>query len=228
MKHLRFCIFFGLGLKYAFMDSDCSEAIQTASQIPQGGICLLVIDQQVDFHPGGSLAIQHAVDDAERTAAFINSNQQLISQIILTMDSHQQYHIAHGVFWKNSRNECPEPFTRITEADIQNDVWVPRQIELRDYTLYYTRTLETRGKFVLCIWPEHCIIGTPGHNIVSVIHKAALNWSKSSLRPIEYVMKGMNSFTEHYSALRSEVEIPFDASTRYNSRDFEPISASCM
>nr|CCA16392.1 conserved hypothetical protein [Albugo laibachii Nc14] len=214
--HQRFCIFYNSCPKFAFMDPKCSNAVQTASKSPRGGVCVLVIDQQVDFHPGGSLAIQNAGEDAERTAEFITANQQDVSQIVLTMDSHQQYHIAHGVFWANSKNECPEPFTQITELDIRNGVWVPRQIELREYAMYYTRNLEKHGKFVLCIWPEHCVIGTPGHNIVSVIHKAALNWSKNRLRPIQYVMKGTNSFTEHYSALRSEVEIPFDSSTRLN------------
>ena len=33
----------------------------------RGGTCLLIIDPQVDFHEGGSLAVPGATADSERT-----------------------------------------------------------------------------------------------------------------------------------------------------------------
>ena len=80
---------------------DVTAAAKRAGGIPKGGLCLLVIDQQVDFHPGGSLAIPTANDDAERITTFINEHRCKLSQVVMTLDSHQRYHIAHGIFWEN-------------------------------------------------------------------------------------------------------------------------------
>ncbi|KAJ0389945.1 hypothetical protein ATCC90586_011405 [Pythium insidiosum] len=187
-----------------------------ASVIPRGGVALLVIDQQVDFHPGGSLAIPNANNDAERIAAFIKEHGHEISQIVFTLDSHQRYHIAHGIFWTNAQGQSPAPFTVILSDDITNGVWTPRDPILKDYALAYTKALEASSKFRLIIWPEHCIIGTPGHNIVPNVHAAALEWAKQKKTDIQYVFKGSNSFTEHYSALRAEYELSYDPATKLN------------
>jgi nicotinamidase/pyrazinamidase len=195
--------------------ADVTLAAKHAAGIPKGGLCLFVIDQQVDFHPGGSLAIPTANDDAERIAAFIQTHKAQLAQVVMTLDSHQRYHVAHGVFWENAQGESPAPFTLITAQDIVDGVWKPRDPQIHEYALTYTQSLEKSGKFTLCIWPEHCIIGTRGHAIVENVHAAALDWTKHSLKQIQYVMKGSNSFTEHYSALRAEFELPHDPSTRY-------------
>eukprot|EP00644_Phytophthora_capsici_P007604 jgi/Phyca11/557222/estExt2_Genewise1Plus.C_PHYCAscaffold_1040048 len=188
-----------------------------ANKINEGGLGLLVIDQQVSFHPGGSLAIETANEDATRIAAFISNHTSELDQIVLTMDSHQRYHIAHSVFWTNATGDSPEPYTTIYAQNISNGVWMPRDASLHDYVLTYTEALETSGKFSLTIWPEHCLIGSQGHNIVTNVLDAALEWTKESLKPIEYVMKGSNPFTEHYSALRAEYLLSYDPSTSLNT-----------
>ncbi|GAB9465315.1 hypothetical protein Gpo141_00002726 [Globisporangium polare] len=198
------------------MTHNATAAAQHAGGVAKGGLCLLVIDQQVDFHPGGSLAIPTANDDAERIAAFITQHSAHLAQLVFTLDSHQRYHIAHGIFWENAQGESPAPFTLITSQEVADCVWKPRDASLKEYTLAYTQSLEKSGKFTLCIWPEHCIIGTPGHNLVENVRNAALEWTKQSLKQIQYVMKGSNSFTEHYSALRAEFVLPHDPSTALN------------
>lgn len=174
---------------------------------------MLIIDPQVDFHPGGSLAVCSANEDSNRIANFIDSHREEIHQINVTLDSHQRFHIAHALFWKDKDGKSPEPFTLIPSKDIENGTWVPRKNELLEYALFYAKSLEKDGRFVICIWPEHCIIGTPGHAIVPVINEAILNWAKTHGRPINYVMKGTNSLTEHYSALRADVELETDPDT---------------
>ncbi|KAG1708833.1 hypothetical protein DVH05_022454 [Phytophthora capsici] len=193
-----------------------AQAAQSAGAIPTGGLCLLVIDQQVDFHPGGSLAIPTANEDAECIAAFIRKHSGELKQLVLTLDSHQRYHIAHGIFWQNADGKSPEPFTLITAKEIAEGVWRPKDLSLKEYVLAYTTALEASGKFTLCIWPEHCIMGSPGHNIVPDVLEAAVDWTKTSLKPVQYVMKGSNSFTEHYSALKAEFELPYDPATSLN------------
>ncbi len=49
---------------------------------------LLIIDPQIDFHPGGSLAVAGANEDTERIAAFINRHISAIDEIYVTLDSH--------------------------------------------------------------------------------------------------------------------------------------------
>ncbi|RHY32842.1 hypothetical protein DYB25_013942 [Aphanomyces astaci] len=195
-------------------------ALRTIAQVERGpdhhGLTLLIIDPQVDFHPGGSLAIPTANEDAVRTAAFIRAHTKEISQIIITLDSHQRQHIAHGVFWQDEHGVSPSPFTLILSSDVASGKWKPRSPELQAYAYEYTKALEEGGRFQLCIWPEHCIIGTPGQAIVDSIHSAALEWSVLTRRPIHYVNKGSNCFTESYSALRADIELPHDPSTSLN------------
>jgi hypothetical protein len=50
---------------------------------------LLIIDPQVDFHPGGNLAVVGANEDSARLAEFIHSNVDKIDEIFVTLDSHQ-------------------------------------------------------------------------------------------------------------------------------------------
>jgi nicotinamidase/pyrazinamidase len=197
---------------YDEIDVDTSACL--ANKINEGGIGILVIDQQVSFHPGGSLAIATANDDAARIAAFISNHTAELDQVVLTMDSHQRYHIAHGIFWQNATGDSPEPYTTIYAQNISDGVWKPRDASLHDYVLEYAESLEANGQFSLSIWPEHCLIGSPGHNIVTNVLDAALEWTKETLKPIQYIMKGSNPFTEHYSALRAEYVLPYDPSTR--------------
>lgn len=207
------------------------------------GITLFLIDVQVSFHPGGSLAIPTADEDAERIAKFIkgsiNRNGSKIDRIVVSLDSHHKMHIAHPSFWVDGETgkNHPPPFTLISSSDIMEGRWKPRndliasrkmkhyvdetvfggvdkEFQLTKYCEMYARRLEEGGRFQLCIWPEHCIIGSPGHNVVKVIREALDAWGEATGESIEWVHKGQNLLTEMYSALRAE--IPVDAKTSFN------------
>jgi nicotinamidase-related amidase len=183
---------------------------------------LLIIDPQNDFHGGGSLAVPGADEDAERIASFIRSSFQSIERLVITLDSHNKLHIAHGAFWKSGRDDAgedksPEPFTIITKPDVESKLWVPRNAAYTEHVLDYIEKLEASGKFKLIIWPEHCIVGSPGHCVVAPIHAAANEWSFHTGKDIEYVRKGENNLTEMYSALAAEVPLPDDARTHMNT-----------
>jgi nicotinamidase/pyrazinamidase len=49
---------------------------------------LLIIDPQVDFHPGGNLAVPGANEDSARTAQMIMDHVEDIDEIYITLDSH--------------------------------------------------------------------------------------------------------------------------------------------
>jgi nicotinamidase-related amidase len=50
---------------------------------------LLIIDPQVDFHPGGALPVSGSDEDAARLHNYILANVERITSIYVTLDSHQ-------------------------------------------------------------------------------------------------------------------------------------------
>ena len=214
---------------------------------------LLLIDIQNDFHPGGSLAIPSAASDAERTASFIRRNAESIDRIVATLDSHHKLHIAHPCFWTNAAGEHPAPFTLISSQDVMDGKWIPRddlkcppihaplmqqevvgesaklfkdngEVDTLAWSIEYTKRLEEKGRFQLCIWPEHCLIGTPGHNVVKSVRDAIDEWSDKTGRSVEWVEKGQNLLTEMYSALCAEV--PVNEKTSFNTVLLDSVSGS--
>lgn len=91
-----------------------------------------------------------------------------------------------------------------------------KKLNIRQWCIEYTRRLETKGKFQLLIWPEHCIVGTEGNNVVTNIVEAMIEWSRKTGGSVEWVNKGQNLLTEMYSALCAEVPV-----TKKTSFDFE-------
>lgn len=184
---------------------------------------LVIIDPQNDFHPAGdessyngSLAVAGAVEDARKLAAFLSSKNSSIDDIVVTMDTHQKYHIAHPNYWKDKNGAHLPPFTAISAENIKDGTWSTVHEDCKENAIKYAETLEKGQKFSLFIWPFHCIAGTPGHNVHPIIMDALNNWADTTLKPIEYVFKGTNAHTEMYSALKAEVENS-DPATQLNT-----------
>ena len=156
-------------------------------------------------------------DLTNRTVDIGLSNLQKIDEIYVSLDSHHRIHIAHSIFWNNSKGEHPPPFTLIRSSDVENGTWVPVDPSKKDHALFYTKALEEKGRFVVCIWPEHCLIGTPGHSVVPVLNDALQEWVKANMKSVNYIHKGTNCLTEMYSALAAEVPIEEDPSTEINA-----------
>lgn len=184
-----------------------------ASSNGKDKIILLIIDPQNDFHAGGSLAVAGSHEDSQRVAMFIKDNSSKIAEIILTMDSHHKIHIAHAAFWTSDKGESPKPFTFITKDDVANGIWKPKDPSKLEHCIQYISSLAERNRFVLCIWPEHCLIGTKGHAVEPIIGEAVQAWSRQSRKQIQYLMKGSNCLVEMYSAVCAEVPLSEDPST---------------
>jgi nicotinamidase/pyrazinamidase len=183
------------------------------------GAALVLIDPQADFHAGGTLAIAGADADAERTAAFISRHAAQLREVYVTLDTHQLYHIAHPCFWLGPDGACPKPFEVIGSDDVRAGKWRPaaKDRETAEWAEKYVAALERNGRFVLCIWPPHCLVGTPGHAVVPAIAAALQEWERTQLRAVTYVLKGANSWTEHYSGIKAEVARPDDPRTALNT-----------
>eukprot|EP00462_Mataza_sp_D1_P003102 CAMPEP_0175096626 /NCGR_PEP_ID=MMETSP0086_2-20121207/4835_1 /TAXON_ID=136419 /ORGANISM="Unknown Unknown, Strain D1" /LENGTH=268 /DNA_ID=CAMNT_0016370045 /DNA_START=20 /DNA_END=826 /DNA_ORIENTATION=+ len=182
----------------------------------KNSVALLIIDPQNDFHPGGSLAVANANEDSTKISEMIKNNLDQIGKIVVTLDSHHKMHIAHGCFWKNAEGKNPDPFTIITVKDIEAGTWTPSDPKHKDHALKYVQQLEANKRFAMCIWPEHCLIGTPGHSVTPFLNPALQEWAAHNLDTVDYLQKGENCLTEMYSALKADVVMADDKSTDIN------------
>ena len=192
-------------------------------------IRLLIIDPQMDFCDGpanGALAVTGAYDDMTRLARMIERLGSKIDDIDVTLDSHRTIDIAHPAWWVNSQGQAPNPFTMITSADVEAGVWTPRNPAWRQRSLDYVRKLEANGKYLLFIWPTHCLIGSQGHAVQTELFASLRRWEEREFAMVNYVTKGTNPFTEHYSAVQAEVPDSADPSTLLNSDLIEALRDS--
>lgn len=179
---------------------------------------LVVIDPQVDFcDPAGALYVSGAERDMQRLAQMVRRAAPKLDDIHVTLDSHRLIDVAHPIFWKDSSGAHPEPFTIITAAEVEGGRWAPTLPSLYRRMLDYVRGLEANGRYPLCIWPPHCLIGSPGHSVTPELREALLEWEQTRFAMVDYVTKGSNPYTEHYSAVCADVPDPADPGTQINT-----------
>ena len=191
---------------------------------------LVVIDPQRDFckpkdnpddNTKGALYVNGADEDMKRLATMLTKGKDIFDKLYVTLDSHQWVHIAHPIFWVDAHGAMPEPLvTVITEDDIVNGKWKTRHPGLMQYAREYVKALKQQGRYELRIWPAHCIIGTQGHAIHDEFDLAVKDWAET-FATVDYVTKGSNIKTEHYSAVQADVPDPSDPGTQINTRFIE-------
>lgn len=180
-------------------------------------IHLVSIDPQVDFcSPDGALYVKGAEKDMDRLADFLIKNSDKIDDIHVTLDSHQELHIAHPIFWMARNGKNPDPFTMITLKDLDSGVYRTSIPSLQKYAKEYLTGLEKNGRYQLTLWNPHCLIGTPGACIYPSFAAALSHWAKTQYATVNYVPKGSSFKTEHYSAIQSDYPDPLDATTQIN------------
>lgn len=182
-------------------------------------IRLLIIDPQMDFCDGpadGALPVPGAYADMIRLAAMIDRLGSRIGQMDVTLDSHRSVDIAHPTWWVDGQGANPPCFTIISAQDVDEGVWIARNPAWRQRSVDYVRQLEANGKYALVIWPPHCLIGSPGHAVHPELFAALKRWEEREFGRVNFVTKGANPFTEHYSAVAAEVPDPTDPLTLRN------------
>lgn len=177
-------------------------------------VAILGVDIQNDFTlPTGELFVKGADADVRRMADFILKNQEQISYIALTLDSHQPIHIAHQCYWKGELGNRPALFSSITASDVRKGVWIPQFN--KEKALPYLEQLEAKGG-VCTIWPMHCILGTEGWAINKVLTDSLTQWAIDNAHSYELFYKGYSQSTEHYSIFRAAVEWENEVGTHLN------------
>ena len=205
---------------------------------------LLIIDPQNDFcdlpenwQPRSpvteqviapSLPVAGAHADMQRLASWIAAQGEKLDQITLTLDSHQSYDIAHPAFWQQRDGSAVTPFTQITAAQVRAGDFAPRNAAEQARTLQYLDQLEAQGSYTLMVWPLHCEIGSWGHGVHASVLTACRQWQDLQHRAVRHVFKGMNPWTEHYSAIRAEVPDAQDPETGLNTALLNQLRASSL
>lgn len=180
---------------------------------------LLIIDPQEDFcNPNGALYVKNAEHDMTRLAAMIRRLGQKIDDIHVTLDQHHLVDVAHPAFWKDSSGKHPNPSTMISHKDVIDGVWSPVIASATRRMMDYTKALEDSGRYPLCVWPPHCLIGSQGAIVVPEVMDALNEWAAGGPAIVDFVSKGSNIWTEHYSAAKAEVPDPNDPTTQLNTR----------
>ena len=156
-----------------------------------------------------------AVDDNRRLCEFIYRNLNHITEITITMDTHQAIQIFHAIFLVDKNGNHPDPYTQITLENIENGHWMLNpalfdslQLDASQawrYLLHYTRSLKQRGKYDWTIWPYHAMLGGIGHALVSSIEEAIFFHTLARYAHPDFIVKGDNPLTEHYSVIGPEV-----------------------
>lgn len=199
---------------------------------PQNSFCKVVPQSDQQKVHDGELCVSGAWEDMERVANMVKRLGKKITQIHVTLDSHHQWHIAHPCWFKDSKGNPPAPFTLMRN---ENGSIIGSQFDANGkphdvgeytptlfgdaykWTYKYLLDLSTGGRYPHVIWPYHCLIGTPGHNIVAPLSEAIFEWEQNVRQTVNKITKGSCRFVEHFSAVRAEVPFGEDPSTQLNT-----------
>lgn len=179
----------------------------------------------------GALVVAGAHDDMKRVAAMIDRLSGKLDDIHVTLDSHQTLGIERPGWFKNAKDGSDTPPFTLLGLDSKNRIvrldpasMSPTDVEYTTVkpSLYeparkYLRALAAGGRYPHCIWTTHCVVGTWGWSVVPEVSAALCRWEQSQFARVDYVVKGNNPNTEHFSAVKAEVPDPDDPSTHVNT-----------
>jgi len=184
-------------------------------------ICLLAVDVQNTFCiPAFELFVAGrsgtgAIDDNRRLCEFMYRNLDAITQVVLTLDTHQAMQVFHALWLVDGEGNHPEPYALVSADDVAAGRWqvdpaVAEALGLdldyaRRHLAHYTRALEESGKYRLTIWPYHAMLGGIGHALVPAVEEAIFFHTVARHSQPDVRVKGTLPLTEHYSVLGPEV-----------------------
>jgi nicotinamidase-related amidase len=187
-----------------------------AASADSSQIALLLVDVQNTFClPEFELFVPGAVDDSRRVCEFVYRNLDAITQVVLTLDTHQATQVFHALWLVDGEGRHPGPYTLVSADDVERGVWrfnpeagstlgIEPEAGQR-HLLDYVRALERGGKYALTIWPYHAMLGGIGHALVSAVEEAVFFHTVARQSQPRFEPKGQTPWTEHYSALGPEV-----------------------
>ncbi|MBN2737322.1 MAG: hypothetical protein JXR70_10100 [Spirochaetales bacterium] len=177
-------------------------------EAPKNRAAFLLIDYQVDFTlPQGALYVPGAEKDLERAIEFILKNMNKITCFYPTLDTHQSFQIFYSQWWVDQEKKQPPAFTIITSEDIKQKKYQP--IIEEEWSIHYVKELEKSAQKSLCLWPEHTMMGTPGHSLVPALYEVLYYHSLVYTRQISFQLKGLWPNSEMYGVFAPEIPLEF-------------------
>ncbi|TFB21849.1 hypothetical protein E3U55_08185 [Filobacillus milosensis] len=165
-------------------------------------VLFLGIDLQNDFMEEGALGVPGAHGDVERINKFLYNNMDQITEVAVSLDTHSLNQIFHPSWWVDPEGKHPEPFTIITSEDVDHGKWKP--VYEQEISIDYVKKLEVLGQKQLCIWPYHCIEGTPGASLESQFARMAHFHSVIRNTTLKKIVKGKDPYSEMYGIIKPE------------------------
>lgn len=153
-----------------------------------------------------SLPIAGSHQDCLRIAAFISKAGASVNAIDAFMDTHHYLDIGNFIFWLDENDKQLAQATKITLDDILAKKYKPKIDNRDEQIVQYFQQLEKVQLDAIYTWPVHCQIGTFGHAIHQDVLAACSQWENNNLSWVNFIQKGVDPWSEHYSALKAEVE----------------------
>lgn len=189
----------------------------------------------------GALVVGGADKDMQRLTAMLRRIGPKLDDIHVTMDSHQGIGIERPHWWKRvGDGALPAPFTilgihpdgkRIVKFNADATGLHPTDEEYTTHlpsylhkggptgkgSFGYLETLATNGRYPHVVWTVHCVVGSWGWGIYPELSQALTEWEQREFGRVNYVTKGNNPWTEHFSGVKAEVPDPSDPTTQVNT-----------
>lgn len=152
-------------------------------RIRQERDALIVVDQQIDFQPGGPLAVAEGDTIVEE----INRLSSQFAVVVVTQDHHPAGHVSFA----SSYLDRPS-FSAVTLQDVgAGEVDLSEKAAFtREELVDYLRTIPDERQQ---LWPDHCVIGTSGEDLDSRLDIS---------RAVMILRKGTRPNVDSYSAFR--------------------------
>lgn len=167
-------------------------------------VLVIGIDVQNDFMENGSLAVPGSHGDVERFTKWIYNNLDKISQIAVSIDTHNPFQIFHPCWWVDVDGNNPPPFTLITLKDLDDGKWFPVVDPVRSRR--YVEGLTTKAKKDLFIWTYHCLQGTFGAALENQFANMVYFHSVAKKTMVNRIVKGTDPFSEMYGVFAPEFD----------------------
>ncbi len=180
-----------------------NEQMTSASKNSES-VLVIGIDVQQDFMDNGALGVPGAIKDVENFTRFIYDNMDKISQIAVSIDTHNPFQIFHPCWWVDDEGNNPPPFTAITLADLDAGKWKP--IINPRASREYIENLEKQGKKVLVVWTYHCLQGTSGCALENQFSNMLYFHSVAKKSMTLRLVKGQDPLSEMYGIIKPEYD----------------------